>query len=61
VAKYADVPEVLKKAVKEGLKLGKSVSIDPVKMTLKHLGLLGAGQNPAVAGLGGVNFSFSFN
>ena len=57
VAKYKDVPETLKKAVSEGLRLAKSVSIDPATMKIKHLGLLGADQPPAVDGLGSVNFS----
>lgn len=56
-AQYRDVPEILSMAVKEGLKLAKSVSIDPKKMTIRHLGLLGAGQPPAVDGLGPASFS----
>ncbi|WP_156968146.1 hypothetical protein [Desulfobacter vibrioformis] len=55
-AQYRDVPEILSMAVKEGLNLAKSVSIDPVKMVIRHVGLLGAGQEPAVEGLGPVNF-----
>lgn len=56
-AQYADVPEILKLAVKEGLKLAKSISVDPVTMKIRHIGLLGAGQEPAVDGLGAANFS----
>ena len=56
-AQYRDVPEILRIAVKEGLSLAKSVSIDPVKMKIRHVGLLGAGQDPAVEGLGAVSFS----
>lgn len=56
-AQYQDVPEILSMAVKEGLKLGKSISIDREKMKIRHLGLLGAGQDPAVSGLGPANFS----
>lgn len=56
-AQYADVPEILSTAVKEGLKLAKSVSIDPAKMIVRHVGLLGAGQDPAVEGLGSANFT----
>lgn len=55
-ARYAEVPEVLQNLVGSGLKLAKSVSIDPVTMTLRHIGLLGAGQPPAVEGLGPVSF-----
>lgn len=57
VVRYKDVPETLKKAVSEGLKLAKSVSIDPLKMKIRHVGLLGADQPPAIDGLGTVNFS----
>lgn len=57
MAQYQDVPEILSMAVKEGLKLGKSVSIDPVNMIIRHVGLLGAGQPPAVDGLGAASFA----
>ncbi|WP_321495624.1 hypothetical protein [uncultured Desulfobacter sp.] len=56
-AQYRDVPEILNAAVKEGLRLAKSVSIDPAKMIIRHVGLLGAGQDPAVDGLGPANFT----
>lgn len=56
-AQYRDVPEVLSVAAEEGLILAKSVSIDPVKMIVRHVGLLGAGQEPAIQGLGPANFS----
>ncbi len=56
LAQYHSVPEALKTAVAEGLALGKSVSIDTARMALRHLGLLGAGQPPAVAGLGAASF-----
>ncbi len=58
-AKYRDIPKTLKKAVSEGLRLGKSVSIDRRKMALRHLGLLGADQPPAVDGLGPAHFTAS--
>jgi hypothetical protein len=58
-AKYKDVPEILTMAVKEGLRLAKSVSIDPVAMKIRHVGLLGADQPPAVEGLGPASFSAS--
>lgn len=57
MAQYRDVPEILSMAVKEGLNLAKSVSIDPVKMEIRHIGLLGVGQAPAVEGLGPANFT----
>ena len=56
VAQYKEVPEILKMAVKQGLNLAKSVSIDPAKMKIRHVGLLGASQPPAVAGLGPASF-----
>lgn len=57
LAQYADVPEILSTAVKEGLRLAKSVSIDPSAMKIRHVGLLGAGQPPAVVGLGAASFA----
>lgn len=57
MAQYHEVPEILSMAVKEGLKLAKSVSIDPEAMKIRHVGLLGAGQPPAVDGLGAFSFS----
>ncbi len=57
MAQYHSVPDALKKAVKEGLSLGKSVSIDRQEMAIRHLGLLGAGQPPAVPGLGPASFN----
>ncbi len=56
-AMYRNVPSTLRKAVLEGLQLAKSVSIDRSKMCLRHLGLLGANQPPAVDGLGSFHFS----
>lgn len=56
LAQYAEVPEILKMVVKQGLNLAKSVSIDPAKMKIRHIGLLGAGQPPAVEGLGPASF-----
>jgi len=56
-ATYTAVPEAVATLVKEGLKLCKSVSIDPQTMRLRHIGLLGAGQEPAVAGLGYLSFA----
>lgn len=56
-ARYKDVPEILQKAVDEGLKLAKSVSIDPDKMVVRHVGLLGAGQEPMIKDLGAFNFA----
>ncbi len=59
MAQYHSVPEALKNAVKEGLSLGKSVSIDRKEMAIRHLGLLGAGQPPAVPDLGPASFTGS--
>lgn len=56
-AQYGDVSEMLSTAVSEGLKLGKSVSIDPDTMKIRHVGLLGADQPPAVDGLGAASFT----
>lgn len=56
-ARYKDVPGALHSLVQGGLKLGKSVAIDPVAMRLTHIGLLGADQPPAVAGLGPLTFN----
>lgn len=57
VAQYRGVPQILSQAVSEGLRLAKSVSIDPATMKIRHVGLLGADQPPAVAGLGPVSFA----
>jgi hypothetical protein len=57
VAQYAEVPEILKMAVKQGLNLAKSISVDPVKMAIRHIGLLGSDQAPAIDGLGPASFS----
>ncbi len=56
-ALYKDVPDALRAAVTQGLRLAKSVSIDPATMRLNHIGLLGADQPPAVDGLGAVTFT----
>jgi len=56
-AVYTAVPEAIQSLVKDGLRLCKSVAIDPQTMRLRHIGLLGAGQEPAVAGLGYLHFS----
>lgn len=56
-ARYQDVPTVLHSLVQDGLKLGKSVAIDPTSMRLTHIGLLGADQPPAVVGLGPITFN----
>lgn len=56
-ARYRDVPEALQQLVKGGLKLAKSVAIDPASMRITHIGLLGAGQPPAVSGLGPITFN----
>lgn len=56
-ARYKDVPEALQSLVRGGLKLAKSVAIDPALMRLTHIGLLGSDQPPAVAGLGPITFN----
>lgn len=56
-ARYSDVPEAVQQLVRGGLRLAKSVAIDPVSMRLIHIGLLGADQPPAVAGLGPLTFN----
>ncbi len=57
-AQYKDVPASLLALARDGLKLNKSIALDPLSMQLMHVGLLGYGQPPAVAGLGPVCFSF---
>ncbi|MDR3089832.1 MAG: hypothetical protein LBU39_08450 [Desulfobulbaceae bacterium] len=56
-ASYTALSKDVVALVKGGLRLCKSVSIDPEAMRLKHVGLLGADQPPAVDGLGYVSFT----
>ncbi len=56
-ARYKDISKGLEAAVKEGLRLAKSVSINPETMRLDHIGMLGYEQHPALDGLGAINFT----
>ncbi len=56
LARFKDVPDVVKQLVRDGYYKKVSVSLMPDKKTLRHVGLLGAVQ-PAVPGLKSVSFS----
>ena len=44
-ARYRDVPEALQQLVKGGLKLAKSVAIDPASMRITHIACWGLGSH----------------